>query len=73
MKMRRTSRSLAAALLSAGALAGCIDLAPTYRRPALPTPASFPQGPAYAPPTSPAAPVVGWREFFSDPLVSLML
>ena len=74
MKMRRTSRSLAAAtLLSAGALAGCIDLAPTYRRPALPTPASFPQGPAYAPPTSPAAPVVGWREFFSDPKLKAVI
>ncbi len=48
-------------------LAGCIDLAPTYRRPAAPVPQGFPAGPAYAPP--PASPVAaaGWREFFSDP------
>ena len=48
-------------------LAGCIDLAPTYQRPANPAPTAFPTGPAYAPaPTAEAAPV-GWRDFFSDP------
>jgi multidrug efflux system outer membrane protein len=73
--MRRISRSLvlAAAMLSAGALAGCLDLAPAYHRPALPTPASFPQGPAYAPQTSSAAPIVGWREFFSDPKLKAVI
>jgi multidrug efflux system outer membrane protein len=47
-------------------LAGCIDLAPAYHRPASPVPARFPVGPAY--PSVPAAPspLASWREFFSD-------
>lgn len=55
------------AACAAALLSGCIDLAPTYHRPAAPTPASFPTGPAYAPPPLTAQPVLGWREFFSDP------
>jgi multidrug efflux system outer membrane protein len=54
------------AMLVAACLAGCIDLAPTYRRPAQPTPATFPTGPAYPTAPSEAQPIVGWREFFSD-------
>jgi len=52
--------------LSATLLAGCIDLAPKYHRPAPPVPASFPTGPAY--PAAPAVvqPIVGWRDFFQD-------
>jgi multidrug efflux system outer membrane protein len=46
-------------------IAGCVDLAPRYHRPAEPTPATFPTGPGYGP--IEARPVVGWREFFSDP------
>ena len=53
-------------VLAATLLAGCVDLAPAYHRPATPTPAAFPTGPAYQPPTSTPQPVVGWREFFSD-------
>ena len=48
-------------------LSGCIDLAPRYHRPAAPTPAAFPTGAAYpAVPIQPR-PLVGWRDFFSDP------
>ena len=53
-------------VLAATLLTGCIDLAPTYHRPAAPTPAAFPTGPAYEPPAAEPRPVVGWREFFSD-------
>ena len=54
-------------LAGVAALGGCIDLAPTYHRPASPTPASFPTGPAYAPAPSVATAPTGWRDFFSDP------
>ena len=54
-------------LAAACALAGCIDLAPRYQRPANPTPASFPAGPAYAPPPAADVAPVGWQDFFSDP------
>jgi multidrug efflux system outer membrane protein len=63
--MRR--RLLALALLTA--LAAC-ELAPAYHRPAAPVPAAFPSGPAYAPPPGAAQPIVGWRDFFSDPKLS---
>jgi outer membrane protein, multidrug efflux system len=55
------------AACAAALLSGCTDLAPAYHRPAAPTPATFPSGPAYAPPPLTAQPVLGWREFFSDP------
>src|SRR5476649_2174880 len=69
--MRRAllpSLALAAAMLS-----GCIDLAPAYRRPAQPTPAAFPTGPAYAPVSGAVQPVVGWRDFFSDPKLKAVI
>ena len=50
-------------------LAGC-SLAPHYARPDAPVPADWPTGPSYretAPaPGAPAAPDLGWREFFAD-------
>ncbi len=52
--------------LAATGLAGCIDMAPRHHRPALPTPAVFPSGPAYAPQGGEVQPVVGWRDFFAD-------
>jgi len=55
------------ALAAAGLLAGCIDMAPTYHRPAEPTPAQFPKGASYAPATGQPPAIVGWRDFFSDP------
>ena len=59
--------------LGAVLLGGCIDLAPAYHRPAEPTPASFPTGPAYAPAPSAAQPVVGWRDFFADPKLKAVI
>ena len=52
-------RRLIAIVAAASVLAGCIDLAPKYQRPANPAPARFPTGPAYAPP--PAAEVAAGR------------
>jgi multidrug efflux system outer membrane protein len=52
--------------LTALLLAGCLDLAPRYHRPAQPTPAAFPTGPAYPAPSARVQGVVGWRDFFSD-------
>ena len=55
------------ALLLTGALASGCTLAPTYRRPPAPVPASFPQGPSYAPPAPGPAGAVSWRAVFTDP------
>ncbi len=63
-------RALAAA--SAVLVTGCVDLAPPYQRPGAPTPASFPSGPAY-PPAAAQQPVVGWRDFFSDPKLKAVI
>jgi multidrug efflux system outer membrane protein len=59
--------------LGAVLLAGCIDLAPAYHRPPAPTPASFPTGPAYPAPATADRPVVGWRDFFSDPKLKTVI
>ena len=59
--------------LAATLLTGCIDLAPAYHRPPQPTPASFPTGPAYPAPPAADQPVVGWREFFSDPKLKTVI
>ncbi len=49
-------------------LLGACNLDPAYHRPAPPVPASFPQGPSYAPPAAgPEAATVGWQAFFTDP------
>jgi multidrug efflux system outer membrane protein len=54
--------------LSLSLLLGACTLDPAYHRPAPPVPASFPQGPSYAPPApGPAAAQIGWRAFFTDP------
>lgn len=60
-------------VLGAALLTGCIDLAPDYRRPAAPTPAQFPTGPAYPAPPAAPQPVVGWRDFFSDPKLKAVI
>ncbi|HEY1447381.1 MAG TPA: efflux transporter outer membrane subunit [Caulobacteraceae bacterium] len=73
--MRRLAPVLALRLAVAAPflLAGCIDLAPAYHRPASPAPQRFPTGPAYAPtPATPTA-IVGWREFFSDPKLKAVI
>jgi len=69
--MRRALVALA--LLTPAALAACIDLAPTYHRPAPPVPAAFPSGPAYPAAAMSGAPAVGWRDFFSDPKLQTVI
>ncbi|KAB8042586.1 AdeC/AdeK/OprM family multidrug efflux complex outer membrane factor [Janthinobacterium aquaticum] len=63
--MKKTLISMAALAL----LAGC-SLAPTYERPATPTPASWPTGPSYKADAAGAnaQPVadIAWRDFFAD-------
>ncbi len=57
-----------------GLLTGCGTLEPDYDRPAAPTPAAFPTGPAYPAPPGPdqpgADPVqaakIAWKAFFTD-------
>jgi outer membrane protein, multidrug efflux system len=69
--MRRALAMLA--ILAQALLAACIDLAPSYHRPPMPTPAAFPSGPAYPAAAGPAQPPVGWREFFSDPKLQTII
>jgi multidrug efflux system outer membrane protein len=63
--MSRFTRIVAAPGLAALLLAGCGTLEPAYRRPALPTPAAFPQSAPDAPATPVAA--IAWRDFLLDP------
>jgi len=62
--------SLFAALAASAALAGCMNLAPGYNRPAAPVPGAWPGGPAYkeiaGAPGGGTAADVPWREFFLD-------
>ncbi|WP_044563124.1 efflux transporter outer membrane subunit [Azospirillum sp. B4] len=58
-------------VLTLGLLAGCISLDPDYQRPAVPVPAAWPQGGAYAPPAAgpgvaPSVADTGWQDFFVD-------
>ena len=60
---RRRAVPLAIALLAGG----CTTLEPAYRRPPAPTPATFPQGDAYAPAAAAPDPAkLPWREVFLD-------
>jgi multidrug efflux system outer membrane protein len=59
--------------LAAVTLGGCIDLAPKYGRPALPTPASFRVGGAYPPAAGKVEPVSAWRDFFADPRLKAVI
>ena len=62
-----------AGVASALAICGC-TMAPAYQRPALPTPAAWPQGPSYAAPAAgQAAADVAWRSFFRDPKLQAVL
>jgi hypothetical protein len=69
--MRRAVVALA--FLAQAALAACIDLAPSYHRPAMPVPAAFPTGPAYPSAAVSQQPVVGWRDFFADPKLQTVI
>lgn len=76
--MSRTLRLSLSATMAA-VLAGC-TLMPDYERPAAPVDAAYPTGPAYrsinqAPGRSgdPATPDVGWRDFYTDPLLQQVI
>lgn len=61
---------LAAAAAAVSALAGCTSLAPTYTRPASPSPETWPDGPAYQGRAvaggEKAVADIPWRDFFLD-------
>ncbi|OYO30220.1 AdeC/AdeK/OprM family multidrug efflux complex outer membrane factor [Janthinobacterium sp. PC23-8] len=62
--MKKSLLSMAALAL----LAGC-SLAPTYERPAAPSPSAWPSGPSYtadAPAGATAVSDIAWRDFFAD-------
>lgn len=71
-----TSRARAAlGVLAAASLAGCMNLAPRYERPAAPVPAGWPEGAAYGPAAAASAPAdgaprgaaeLGWQDVFVD-------
>lgn len=68
MKPSTISSRSALTLIAAAALAGCVNLAPTYERPASPVAADWPQGDAYgrAAAGGVAAADLGWRGVFVD-------
>jgi multidrug efflux system outer membrane protein len=71
----RTTLRLSLSATFVAVLAGC-TLIPDYERPAAPVDAAYPTGPAYRSANQAATPAggvasadVGWRDFFSDPLL----
>lgn len=52
-------------ILMAVTLSACVSMAPTYERPALPTPDAWPRGEAYAPNAGEAA-LPDWQAFYAD-------
>jgi multidrug efflux system outer membrane protein len=60
-----------AALLAASALAGCMQLAPRYERPAAPVPATFPN--ATSVPSGTAAADLTWQDYFADPALRALI
>ncbi|WP_175219662.1 AdeC/AdeK/OprM family multidrug efflux complex outer membrane factor, partial [Achromobacter deleyi] len=72
--MKLQMRTLLSVSLAA-ALAGC-SLAPTYERPDAPVSSSYPTGPSYkadAAGTGVATADIGWRDFFTDPLLQQLI
>jgi multidrug efflux system outer membrane protein len=61
-----TRKALAAPSLALALLGGC-TLEPAYQRPALPTPAAFPDAQAGGTAVVPASASQGWQTFFVDP------
>lgn len=58
-------------LLAAGMLAGCMQMAPRYERPAAPVPAEFANG--IAPAGGPAAADQPWQDYFTDPALRTLI
>jgi outer membrane protein, multidrug efflux system len=61
-----------AMLLAAAAMGGC-SMAPAYRTPALPVPATWPAGDSYLRQTEAALPSYSYREVFADPRLAAVL
>ena len=64
MTRPRGQTAFIAPIVAGLALAGCIDLAPSDRRPAPPIPALLPTGGAYPPVSD--RPISAWRDFFAE-------
>lgn len=60
-----------AALLAASALAGCMQLAPRYERPAAPVPATFPNATSVLSGTGAAD--LAWQDYFADPALRALI
>ncbi len=58
--------AMSALTLVSVAVSGCVDLAPTYRRPTAPVPAAFPVVGVAPEPSTKVEPVGPWREYFGD-------
>lgn len=72
--MKLQMRTLLSVSLAA-ALAGC-SLAPTYERPDAPVSSAYPTGPSYKADVAGsgvAAADIGWRDFFTDPLLQQLI
>jgi multidrug efflux system outer membrane protein len=70
--MRRSWLATPAVLI---AITGC-TLIPTYKRPPLPVAAAYPPGAVFASPapgTLPAAWDIGWKQFFTDPVLQELI
>ena len=65
--MAAKSRIIAALGLSGALLSACGTLEPAYHRPALPTPAAFPQSAPAGEGVTTTAAAPDWRDFFQDP------
>lgn len=65
-------RSFVIPVLLLGLLSGCASLAPEYQRPEAPVPASYPGGQAGAV-AGIRAVDIGWREFFQDPRLQVLI
>lgn len=60
-----------AGLLAASALAGCMQLAPRYERPAAPVPATFPNATSVS--SGAAAADLAWQDYFADPALRALI
>jgi multidrug efflux system outer membrane protein len=69
----RTLWPLALIIGGLALLAGCVDLAPTYRRPPAPTPATFPAGGVFPPAPAAERAAPPWRAFVSDPKLAALI
>jgi len=65
-------KTIAGAVIAAVLASGCATLEPPYQRPALPTPAAFPQS-RVDDFTGPAASATGWQAFFVDPKLRALI